>query len=436
LGALDVGAIKLRLGLKITRGSAGFSGTLDSLDQGAKDIPFSSIRYEKPNVVMELATVAAKFTGVLAENGSKMSGKWNQGGQSFPVVFERVEKPVTLNRPQEPKKPYPYREELMTCTNSKAGVKLAGTLTLPQQGDHFPAVVLITGSGAQDRDESLLGHKPFLVLSDYLTRRGIAVLRLDDRGVGGSTGDLMKSSDEDLAGDILCAVSWLKQRSDIDTKRIGLIGHSEGGVIAPIAAMQDPGIAFIVLMAGPGVPMEELLQKQAADLARVSGASDDLISRVRQFQRRCFDILKHQSDDVLAEKALQKVRDEAIKNSTVEEQKTLGLMSVNRQFKMMTSPWFRKILSSDPKPVLRKTHCAVLALNGERDLQVSAKENLAGIAAALKAGGNSNFKTVELPGLNHLFQHCKTGSPIEYGEIEETISPTALQLMGDWIRER
>ena len=197
-GSLNVGAIKLRLALKITRTNAGFIGTLDSVDQGANGIPISSVQFQKPAVVLEIKSIAAEFNGVLADDGLEMSGQWNQGGQSFPLAFKRVEKPLKLNRPQEPKIPYPYREELITFTNSKAGVKLAGTLTLPKEGDHFPAVVLITGSGAQDRDESLMGHKPFLVIADFLTRQGIAVLRLDDRGVGGSTGNLMTSSDEDL----------------------------------------------------------------------------------------------------------------------------------------------------------------------------------------------------------------------------------------------
>jgi uncharacterized protein len=437
-GALNVGAIKLRLALKITRTNAGFVGTLDSIDQGANGIPISSVRFQKPAVVLEIKSIAAEFNGVLADDGLEMSGQWNQGGQSFPLAFKRGEKPLKLNRPQEPKVPYSYREELITFTNSKAGVKLAGTLTLPKEGDHFPAVVLITGSGAQDRDESLMGHKPFLVLADFLTRQGIAVLRLDDRGVGGSTGNLMTSSDEELTEDILTAVAWLKQRSDIDPKQIGLIGHSEGGIIAPLAAVRSPEIAFIVLMAGPGVPMNELLQTQAAEIARANGLNEELISRIRQFQSRAFDILKSQPDDQLAEKALRELWDEVIKNFTVEEQKQIGLADAGStgQIKIMLTPWFRNMLAYEPRSTLVKVSCPVLALNGEKDLQVSSKDNLAGIAAALKAGGNHDFQTVELQGLNHLFQTCKTGLPAEYGEIEETISPSALKLMADWIRRR
>jgi hypothetical protein len=411
---------------------------MDSIDQGANGIPISSIQFQKPAVVLEIKTIAARFNGVLADDGLEMSGQWNQGGQSFPLAFRRVEKPLKLNRPQEPKMPYPYREELITFTNSKAGVKLAGTLTLPKEGDHFPAVVLITGSGAQDRDESLMGHKPFLVLADFLTRQGIAVLRLDDRGVGGSTGNLMTSSDEDLTEDILTAVAWLKQRSDIDTRHIGLIGHSEGGIIAPLAAVRTPEIAFIVLMAGPGVPMDELLQTQAAEIARANGLNEESVSLFRRFQSRAFDILKSQPDDQLAENMLRELLDEAIKKFTVEERKQLGLTDAENTglIKLMLTPWFRNMLGYAPNSTLVKVRCPVLAINGEKDLQVSSKENLAGIAAALKAGGNHDFQTVELPGLNHLFQTCKTGLPAEYGEIEETISPSALKLMADWIRQR
>ena len=440
-GALNVGAIKLRLALKITRTNAGFVGTLDSIDQGANGIPISSVQFQKPAVVLEIKSIAAKFNGVLADDGLEMSGQWNQGGQSFPLAFERVEKPLKLNRPQEPKVPYPYREELMTFTNGKAGVKLAGTLTLPKEGDHFPAVVLITGSGAHDRNESLMGHRPFLVLADFLTRLGIAVLRFDDPGVGGSTGNKTTLTEEDLAEDVLAAAAYLKQRNDIDPKHIGLIGHSEGGIIAPLAAVRSPEIAFIVLMAGPGVPMDELLQTQAAEIARANGLNEELISRIRLLQSRTFNILKSQPDDQLAEKALRELWDEAIKNSTLEERKQLGLVGLadvenTGRIKLTLTPWFRNMLAYDPKSTLVKVRCPVLAINGKNDLQVSSKENLAGIAAALKAGGNHDFQTVELPGLNHLFQTCKTGLPAEYGEIEETISPSTLKLMAEWIRQR
>jgi hypothetical protein len=438
LGTLNVGAIKLRLTLKIMRTDAGFAGTMDSVDQGANGIPIFSIQFQKPAVVLEIKSIAAKFNGVLADDGSEISGQWNQSGQSLPLVFKRLEKPLKLNRPQEPKKPYPYREELMTCMNSKAGVNLAGTLTLPKEGGRFPAVVLITGSGYHDRNESLMGHRPFLILADFLTRQGIAVLRFDDRGVGGSSGNKTTSTDEDLTEDILAAVEWLKQRSDIDPKHIGLIGHSDGGIIASLAAVRAPEVAFIVLMAGPGVPMNKLLQTQAMEIARANGLNGESVSLFCRYQSRAYDILKHQPDDQLAEKALRELWDEAVKNFTVDERNRLGLDDAGKSglIKSMLTPWFRNILSYNPGSTLVKVRCPVLALNGEKDLQVLSKDNLSGIAAALKAGDNNDFQTVELPGLNHLFQTCKTGLPAEYGEIEETISPSALKLMADWIRQR
>lgn len=437
LGTLEVGTVHLRLALDITATDAGFNGTLNSVDQGRQRIPISAIEFQQLAVHLKFNSMGAKFNGNLSADASTMEGKWDQGGQSFPLTFRRTEKPLVLNRPQEPKRPYPYREEAVRITTRKAGLELQGTLTLPNERGPFPAVLLITGSGNHDRDESLMGHRPFLVLSDYLTRRGIAVLRVDDRGVGGSTGNKLASTDDELAEDVCDEVAWLRRRREIDPKRVGLIGHSEGGLIAPLAAVGDPQIAFIVLMAGPGVPMDRLLQTQAVDLARAGGLSEELISKSSEFSRKSFEILKDQADNALAEQALEKLRVEAFQRSTPQERKQLGLSETNRAglFKVMLTPWFRHIIRCDPAVALSRTKCAVLVLNGEKDLQVSYKENLPAIEAALKVGGNKNFRTVAFPELNHLFQTCKTGLPAEYGEIEETISPSVLQTIIDWITQ-
>jgi fermentation-respiration switch protein FrsA (DUF1100 family) len=340
---------------------------------------------------------------------------------SLPLVLERTEKTPELHRPQEPKSPYPYRVEEVVYEN--AGITLAGTLTLPDSGAPFPAVLLISGSGAQDRDETMFGHRPFLVLADNLTRRGIAVLRVDDRGVGGSTGDLSQATSEDLADDVLAGVEYLKTREEINPQQIGLIGHSEGGIIAPIVAVQSPDVAFIVMMAGTGLPGEDILYTQGALIARANGVSEEEIAQNRVLQERLFAVLKQEQNDTVAEEKLREILDET---ELSEENK-------QTQIQTMLTPWFRYFLTYDPAPTLMNVQIPVLAINGEKDLQVPPKENLQAIEEALEAGGNQDYTIKELPGLNHLFQTAQTGLPSEYAKIEETMSPSALTVIGDWI---
>ena len=318
-------------------------------------------------------------------------------------------------RPQEPTPPYPYQEEQVTFVNAKAGITFAGTLTLPASPTASPAVVLITGSGAQDRDETIAGHKPFLVLADALTRRGIAVLRVDDRGVGGSGGTMATATSEDFVDDALAAVAYLRGRKDIDAKRIGLVGHSEGGLIAPIAATRSKDIAFIVLMAGPGITGDQILFLQGAAIMRANGASEAAISRNREVQQRLFDVIRTEKDDAAAK--------EKIKSIAPGQER-------------VATPWFRYFLSYDPVPVLQKVTCPVLAINGEKDLQVPYRENLDAIGKALRAGGNTDVTTLSMPNLNHLFQTSQTGAPSEYAKISETFAPAALDAISDWILKR
>jgi pimeloyl-ACP methyl ester carboxylesterase len=354
------------------------------------------------------------------------------GAIALAAIQDTTAKPTALNRPQEPKKPYPYDEEEVAYENKRDGVKLAGTLTFPRGKGPFPTVLLITGSGPQDRNESLLGHKPFLVLADYLTRQGIAVLRVDDRGMGGSTGSVPNSTTENFAADVMAGIEFLKTRKEIDPKRIGLIGHSEGGMIAPLVAAQNGDVAFIVLMAGAGVTGEEILYLQGAMIMKASGASAGQLAKQRATQESMFKILKEEKDPAAAEKRLR----EELSKSLTEEEKKKAEQAIAAQIKLVNTSWFRFFLTLDPRPALRKVKCPVLALNGENDLQVPANENLREIEAALKAGGNNDVTIARLPKLNHLFQTSETGSPNEYIKIEETIAPVALRTIGDWILKR
>jgi dipeptidyl aminopeptidase/acylaminoacyl peptidase len=241
---------------------------MDSPDQGASGIHVETVTYKNGNLILEVKSIRGVFEGTLKEDGKTIEGEWKQAGSVFPLVLYYVDKVPETRREQDPVKPYPYAEEEVTYENKEAGVKLAGTLTYPDSVGPFPAVILITGSGPQNRDEGILGHRPFLVISDYLTRQGIAVLRVDDRGVGGSTGNFSQATTEDFVEDVLAGVEYLKSRKDIDSSRIGLLGHSEGGLIAPLVAVKSPDVAFIILMAGPGVTGEKIIMSQSELISR------------------------------------------------------------------------------------------------------------------------------------------------------------------------
>ncbi|HUU15995.1 MAG TPA: alpha/beta fold hydrolase [Sedimentisphaerales bacterium] len=435
MGTLKVSVVELRIVFKINANADGtLAATLDSPDQGAENITVNKVTFENGRLYLESKVIQGTYEGQIKEDGS-IEGKWQQGGISFPLSLKRIDEAPTLHRPQEPKKPYPYIEEEVTYENEKAGIKLAGTLTLPHSEGPFPAVILITGSGGQDRNETVCGHRPFLVLADYLTRRGIAVLRVDDRGVGGSTGNLLESTSEDFAGDVLTGVNYLKSRKEVNPKKIGLIGHSEGGIIAPIAAVRASDVAFIVLMAGTGLTGEEIIYLQSDLILKTVGASDKVLTIQRTSSEQIFEILKQEKDNTIAEKKIRKIMTDILGKLSKEEKDALGASeaTIEIQLKMLLSQWCRFFLTYDPKTALMKVKCPVLAINGQLDLQVPPKENLSAIEEALKTGGNTNYTIQELPKHNHLFQRAQTGAISEYAKIEETISPIALKAITQWI---
>lgn len=330
-------------------------------------------------------------------------------------------------RPQEPVPPFPYITESVSFTSEAGKVTLAGELTRPSTDAPCPAVVLVHGSGAHTRDEVIFLHKPFLLLADCLTRRGFAVLRYDKRGVGASTGDINTATTFSFADDAQAAVEFLKTRAGIDSKRIGVIGHSEGGMIAPVVASRSADVGFIVLLAGPGVTGEQILLTQIEALGKASGKmSKEQLAKAVSLAKSTYDILNREPDNEAAASEIQAMR------------YLFGVpgKALNDGISTLTSPWFRGFVAFDPQPILEQVKCPVLALNGDKDLQVLAGENLKAIGVALVRGENSNVTLVMVPGVNHLFQSCTSGLPDEYGQIEETISPAVLDLIGSWLEKQ
>jgi len=438
-GKLKVPGTELIIVFKISKNSDGtLTATLDSPDQGVTGIPVEEIIFKDNTLRLEVKSAGAVFEGKVSEDFLVIEGEWKQSGQTLPLTVKRVDKAVEILRPQVPKKPYPYIEEELVYENKEAGITLAGTLTLPPGKGPSPVVLLISGSGPQDRNETIYNHRPFLVLADYLTRQGIAVLRVDDRGVGKSTGDFSQATSEDFASDVLAGIEYLKTRKEINLEQIGLIGHSEGGLIAPMVAVKSSDVAFIILMAGTGLTGEEILYLQGALIYRAMGVSEEDIIKNRQFNEKIFSLVKEEKDKKTIEEKLRQMFMDDWAELNEEEKSRIGDPEVflKAQLQSLLSPWLKFFLTYNPKPTLSKVKCPVLAINGEKDLQVPPKENLSAIEEALVAGGNKNFIIKELPGLNHLFQTAQTGLPDEYVKIEETISPVALKIISDWILEQ
>ena len=336
--------------------------------------------------------------------------------------------------PQEPKSVIAYDAEEVKYPNVTANVTLAGTLTFPRSEQPSPAVLLIAGSGPIDRNETVFGHKPFLVLADHLTKQGFAVLRVDKRGIGQSTGNYSVATTEDFAADALAGVEYLKTRKEVDAERIGLIGHSEGGLIAPMVAVKSNDVAFIVLMAGPCVTGEAILYAQEGLISRAMGVAEEQISHQLDFQKQVLSVIKNESDLEKTEKLLREIVVKQLANLPKEEQQ-ISADAMEAQMKRCNSRWFRYYLTYDPTIALKGLKIPVLVINGELDSQVSPKQNLPVIAKILKEAGNQNYRIIQFPKLNHFFQTCETGSILEYGIIEETIAPIVLDTLSDWILE-
>lgn len=432
-GELDIQGTKLPLIFNIKQDDNNYSATFDSPAQGAKDIPIAQTTFSNNELILDANNLGIQYKG--SYENDLISGIFTQGNITIPLVLKR--KLVADNvpkRPQTPKTPFDYIISEILIENALEKNTLAGTLTTPKNKKEFPVVILITGSGQQNRDEELFNHKPFWVIADDFAKKGIGVLRLDDRGIGGSTNGNKNPTSENFASDINAAVDYLASKG---FKKIGLIGHSEGGMIAPMVAVANKKVAFIISMAGPGIPTDQLLILQAAALAKANGATVEEIKTNAELSKKIYEKIGQFSGSELQTR-LKILLTETIKklpkNQLPPEDKIEEL--VDNQIKQISSPWFMYFLKWNPNAYWSKLKIPVLALNGSLDLQVTPKENLAGIKSNLEKAKNEDFEILEMPGLNHLFQEAKTGTVEEYSQLEQTISPTVLDKMSSWILKK
>lgn len=432
-GKLEFQGIQMRMLIHITQNDSGYTATMDSPDQGAKDIPVGNITFTDNILDFNIPAAGVQYKGTYKDD--IIEGTFSQGGANIPLAFKRG---TGIKRPQEPKEPFSYYTEDVTFKNEKAGINLSGTLTLPKKEGNFPAVILISGSGAQDRNEEISGHKPFLLLADYLTKNGIAVLRYDDRGVGESQGDFSTSTSADFTDDTEAAFNYLKSRKEINKKEIGLLGHSEGGMVAPMVAERNKDVSFVVLLAGPGIKITELMVLQNYAVGKALGLPEATLQENKKINSDTYAIVTAETDtQVMKDKLkahMKKTSGAGLAAQGATEKQINDYIS--SEVEGITSPWFIYFLKADPTLVLEKIKCPILALNGSKDVQVTADENLNGIKMATAKSGNKNVTVKKLDGLNHLFQTCTTGLPQEYGSIEETMSPVALNEISGWIKQQ
>jgi hypothetical protein len=436
LGELEIPhTAKLRMGIIVSNSTDNkLKAVLNIIDQATGDIPCDEVIYRNDSIIIRIYGLGLEIAGAVDNQSQTIKSEFRQGPGVFPVLFSHVEELPVLKRPQEPLKPYPYIEESVVFENKKAGVSLAGTLTYPVSKSTFPAVVLVTGTGQQNRDEEVGKHKPFWIIADYLTRNGIAVLRFDDRGAGGSTGNFSMSTTGDFADDALEAIKYLRSRHEINPAKIGIIGHSEGGTIAAIAASGSSDVAFIVSMAGAFENFEDVVLDQIIGQLKQQGIKEEDIELERGWRKQIYHIAGEKTDSATAAKKLWNIYDGLSQDEVSRLNWPKGRHTA--QIQQVLNPWWRYILGLNNKEILRKVKCPFLAIYGELDHQVNPAKNIPVIEEALREAGNKDYTLKKLPGLNHAFQTAVTGSEYEYIRIEETVSPEVLHLMAEWISER
>ena len=422
-GEIDLGVQKLETAFDIKAVENGYSATFDVPAQGAFDIPVDETTFQDGRLQLTMSALGASYSGMLKDD--VIEGEFTQHGMTFTLNLAKAEKEEQQKtRPQDPQPPFDYHIEEVAFVNEKEGNTLAGTLTIPEGEGPFPAMVLVSGSGQQNRDEELMNHRPFWVIADYCALHGIAVLRYDDRGIGGSKGEVENATTMDFSYDAEAAFDYLRNRKEINASQVGILGHSEGGVINFMVAARRPEVAFLVSLAGPSVNGIEVLKEQQKAILKASGMSEEAVQFNSNTNAQMFDIIETSNSREEADSLLRNLLKGWGYNEELTEQ-TVG---------QMASPWMYYFLKYDPAEAIVKTNCPAMLLNGSKDLQVIASQNLLAYEKIIADYGKTNMTLRELPGLNHLFQHCETGSPNEYFEIEETISTEVLEMIVGFVK--
>ena len=422
-GQIDLGVQKLEMAFNIKAAENGYLATLDVPAQGAFDIPVDEITFQEGQLQLKMKAMGASYSGILKD--SAIEGSFTQHGMTFPLNLAKTEKKEQQQaRPQDPQPPFDYRIEEVSFTNEKEGNTLTGTLTIPKGKGPFPAMVLVSGSGQQNRDEELMNHRPFWVIADYCARHGVAVLRYDDRGMGGSTGEVENATSMDFSYDAEAAFDFLRKQKHIDASRVGILGHSEGGIINFMVSARRPEVAFLVSLAGPSVNGVEVLKAQGEAIYRAQGLPEEAIAFTSATNNQLYGIIEESENREEADSLLRQLVKGWGYNEELTEQ-TVG---------QLASTWMYYFLKYDPTEAIVKTTCPALLLNGSKDLQVIASQNLPGYDKIIADHGKTNLTLRELPDLNHLFQHCTSGSPDEYFTIDETISPEVLEMVVEFVK--
>ncbi len=426
----------------ITEKDRQLSATMDSPDQGANGIRCDQVVIKDNSITISVSVIGGNYIGSISSDNKTITGKWSQGGGSFDLVLGKDAIPAEKAKPQTPQPPFNYKVEEVEYDNSDRSVHLGATLTYPSLGSKFPAAILISGSGQQDRDETIMGHKPFAVIADHLTKLGFAVLRVDDRGIGKSKGEVEKASSADFAKDVITSLEFLKKRPEIDINRIGLIGHSEGGIIASLVAAERTDINFLILLAGPGINGADLLAEQGEQILLREGVSEDAVKAYTPLYKQLIKLSLTETDLNKAQQTAIKEYNQWVSNVNPELLQQLGFTSreigetiIRNLVKEFSSPWMNYFLKSNASVFIEQTNAKVLALNGENDVQVIATSNTNGIKKALSKSRSPSYEVKVLPGLNHLFQRCVKCNITEYGELDETFSVEALTEIEKWLKK-
>jgi uncharacterized protein len=451
-GSLDVQGNKIPIVFHIKKDSSNkWIGSFDSPSQHAFNLPCSEVIIKEDSVILMMAMINGKYAGLVNVDKTQITGAWFQGPGSLPLMVKKTSDTAVVKeqkRPQTPKPPFPYHSDDVVYTNADQSIQFGGTLTYPisdakklAEIKTYPAVILITGSGQQDRDETLFGHKPFSVIADYLTKKGFVVLRIDDRGIGKTTGNFSDANTLDFAKDLEAGIDFLEKQPMVTQNKIGLIGHSEGGMIAPIVAGKRKDINFIVLLAGPGIPIIDLMQQQMEAVSISNGESPAEARANSQLMHIVWEEAIKYGNSATVQQIHTKIESwsKTLDTATLAKFKSRDSASIDKQITQALSAlngkWYKYFISYNPQPYLEKLDCKVLALNGSKDVQVIAVSNLKGIKESLQKSKSPKYDVLEIPGLNHLFQTCIACNPAEYNDLEESFSPKALEIMGNWLQE-